>query len=364
MPEKGIINSKQFAWLLFIIVTSVSTSQIPAMLVAAAGRDAWLSILGGWFINILVAILYAYMGLRFPGENFVQYSMTLLGKYLGRIVGIIFPLFFLLACATFLRGLSRLVNIAFLPDTPYEVILVSNFLVSAYIARKGIEVSARMTEVLGPLFFISGIVLFLMVIPLIDISRLKPQFANGVIPSLKGTPLAQAFFGLCIIMAMFMPVCDRPEKAFRAKFAAISMGTLFVGMLTAFSTGVFGVEQTKNMYSPGLMLARMVHFGTYLERIEILWMVILVGAGIVAAAILLWAFSLGIAQLAGLKTYQPLVYPAALLALMFGLVSFPGSGEQSTFTHYTFPLLAFGVEVGLEVFLLLTALILRKRGSA
>ncbi|HEX3014973.1 MAG TPA: endospore germination permease [Desulfobacteria bacterium] len=363
MPEKGIINTKQFAWMLFVIIASIATTQIPSMLIAQAGKDAWLSVIGGWFLDVLLAIVYAYMGIRFPGENFVQYSVTILGKYLGRIVGIIFSLFFLLVFAIFLRGSTRLVSINFLPNTPFEVILVSNFLVSAYIARKGIEVIARMTEVLGPLFFISGLGLFFLAMPLMDINRLKPQFDNGVAPFMIGTPLILTFFGICIMMAMFIPLCNRPEDGFLAKFSAASMGAVFTGILTAFSTGIFGAEQAKNFYSPGLMLARTIHFGPYLERIEIFWAVILMAAAIVASASMMWAFSLGIAQLAGLKTYQPLVYPGALLALMLGLVSFPGSLELSNFTHYSFPVLAAFVESGLEILLFITALALGKRGT-
>lgn len=363
MPEKGIINTKQFIWMLFIIIASVATTQVPGILIAQAGRDAWLSVIGGWFLDVLLAIVYAYMGIRFPGENFVQYSVTILGKYLGRMVGIVFPLFFLLVVITFLQGLTRIVSISFLPTTPFGVILASNFLVSAYIARKGIEVIARMTEVLGPLFFVSGLGLFFMVIPLADIDKLKPQFDNGVAPFMTGAPLILTFFGICIMMAMFIPLCNRPENGFLAKFSAVSMGALFLGLLTALTTGIFGVEQAKNFYSPGLMLARTIHFGGYLERIEVFWMVILMGAGIVASASMIWAFSLGMAQIAGLKAYQPLVYPGALLALVLGSVSFPGSLNQSNFTHYSFPILAVFVESGLEIFLFIAALVLGKRGT-
>jgi uncharacterized membrane protein YkvI len=172
MPEKGIINTKQFVWLLFIIITTFAVMQIPGMLIMQAGRDAWLSVLGAWFLDVLLALVYAYMGIRFPGENFVQYSITILGKYLGRMVGILFPLFFLLVCTLVLRGLGQLINTVFLPRTPLNVILVSSYLVSALIGRKGIEVIARMTEILGPLFFLSIVTLSFLVLPSFHIARL------------------------------------------------------------------------------------------------------------------------------------------------------------------------------------------------
>ena len=364
MPEKGIINTKQFVWLLFIIITSLAAMQIPGMLIMQAGRDAWLSVLSAWFLDVLLAIVYAYMGIRFPGENFVQYSITILGKYLGRMVGILFPLFFLLVATIVLRALSQIVNNVFLPTTPLNVILVSSFLVSALIGRKGLEVIARMTEVLGPLFFLSIVTLCFLVLPSFNIARLKPQFDEGVVPFLIGTPLMLTSFGVCIIMAMYIPLCNRPENGFLAKFSAVSLGALVVGLITAVSVGIFGIEDAQYMYSPGLQLAKMINFSNYLERVEMVWLLILVGSVIVASSSLFWAFGQGIAQIVGLKTYQPLIYPGALLSLVLCFVSFPSSLQQTNFFHYTFPIVAAFVESGLELFLFAAALILNKRGTA
>ena len=364
MPEKGIINTKQFVWLLFIIITTFAVMQIPGMLIMQAGRDAWLSVLGAWFLDVMLAIVYAYMGIRFPGENFVQYSITILGKYLGRMVGILFPLFFLLVCTIVLRSLSQLVDTVFLPTTPLNVILVSSYLVSALIGRKGIEVIARMTEILGPLFFLSIVTLCFLVIPSFHITRLKPQFDEGVAPFLAGTPLMLTSFGVCIIMAMYIPLCNRPENGFLAKFSAVSMGALVVGLVTALSVGIFGIEDAQYMSSPGLHLAKMINFSNYLERVEMVWLMILVGSAIVASSSLLWAFGQGLAQVAGLKTYQPLIYPGALISLVLSMVSFPSSLQHTNFFHYTYPIVAAFVETGLELFLFAAALILGKRGKA
>ena len=364
MPEKGIINTKQLVWLLFIMITTFAAMQISGMLIMQAGRDAWLSVVGAWFLDVMLALVYAYMGIRFPGENFVQYSITILGKYLGRMVGILFPLFFLLGATIVLRGLSQIVNTVFLPTTPLNVILVSGVLVSALIGRKGIEVIARMAEVLAPLFFLSIVTLSVLVLPSFHIARLKPQFDEGVAPFLVGTPLMLTSFGVCIIMAMYIPLCNRPENGFLAKFSAVSLGAIVVGLITALSVGIFGIEDAQYMYSPGLQLAKMINFSNYFERVEMIWLLILVSSGIVASSSLFWAFGVGIAQIAGLKTYQPLIYPGALISLVLSIVSFPSSFQQTIFFHYTYPIVAAFVETGLELFLFTAALVLNKRGTA
>ncbi|MDO0824621.1 GerAB/ArcD/ProY family transporter [Desulfosporosinus nitroreducens] len=364
MLEKGIINTKQFIWLLYIIISSFVAMQIPSIMIMQAGRDAWLSVLGAWFLDVMLALVYAYMGIRFPGENFVQYSITILGKYLGRMVGILFPLFFLLAGTLVLQGLSQIVSTVFLPTTPFQVILIASYFVSALIGRKGIEVVARMTEVLGPLFFISIIILCFLVLPSFEIDRLKPQFDQGVSQFLVGAPLLLTSFGVCIIMSMYIPLCNRPENGFLAKFIAVSLGALAVGLITTLSVGIFGIEDAQYMYTAGLELAKMINFSNYLERVEMVWLLILVGSTIVASSSLFWAFGQGIAQIVGLKTYQPLIYSGALLSLVLCITSFPRSPQQTHFYHYTFPIVAVFVEAGLEIFLFIAALILGKRGTA
>lgn len=361
MQEKGIISTNQFVWILFVIITSMTSIQVPGLLIMIAGRDAWLSIIGGWFLDMLLAIVYGYMGIRFAGQNFVQYSITILGKYIGRIVGILFPLFFLLVSAVLIQGLSQLINTVFLPKTPLNIIIISAFLIIGYGARKGIEVIVRVAELLGPVYLFSIIILIFLLIPVSDINHLKPQFDKGIYPFLVGSPFMLTFYGICIMMAMLIPLCNKPENGFIAKFYSVSLGAFFAGAVVVFSVAVFGFEQIKFSYAPGLMLTRMINVADFIERFEVLWMMIVIGGGILASANLIWASSSGIAQIAGIKDYKPLVYPIILISLILSITSFKNNIEQLDFVHYVFPVIAAFIEAGLEIFLLIMALILKRR---
>lgn len=363
MQDKGIISTNQFVWMLFIIITSLTSIQLPAMLIMQAGRDAWLAAIGGWFLDVLLAVVYAYMGVRFPGENFVQYSITILGNIAGKIVGIFFPLFFLLACVVLMRGFSQLLNEFFMPTTPLLATIIPALFIAAYAARQGIEVIGRVTELLGPLYLLSIILIAILLIPNATLDQLKPQFDRGVYPFLISSPLILTFYGVCVIMAMFIPVCNRPENGFLAKFIAVSLGAMFVIIIVVLSVAVFGYEQAANIRAPGLELSRMIAYGSYLERVEIVWMLLVVGAGIIASANLLWAFSVGMSQIFGLSTHKPLIYPAALLAALLGVISFDSTMAQMRFIQYTMPVFGAFVEAGLEIFLFIAALILNKRGN-
>lgn len=363
MSKKEIINTNQFVWMLFSIITSFTTLQIPGLLIFHAGRDAWLSVIVAWFLDVLLAIVYAYMGIRFPGENFVQYSITILGKYLGRIVGIMFPIYFLMVASTLMRAISMLVNNMLLPKTPMEVVLFSGYILIAYGVKKGIEVIARACQVLGPIYLLSFIVLFSSVIPFVKINRLKPQLVEGLYPVFSGSIFILAFIGICIMMGMYIPICNRPENGFIAKFIAVSIGASIVSILVALSVAAFGPEQAGNMLNPGLRLVQSVRVEANVERLEAIWFIVAIGAGLITSTILVWSFSLGISQIIGLSDYKLTIYPVVLIAFVLSITSFDSSIEVSNFAFYTYPFIGMFVGTGVEVFLFIVALVLKKRGN-
>jgi spore germination protein KB len=363
VPEQGIINTKQYIWLLFITITSFTALQVPGLVIFQAGRDAWLSVLVAWLLDVLLAVVYAYLGIRFVGQNPVQYSRTILGKIFGTAVGLLFILFYLVVSASMMRGLAMYIGNVFILTTPLEVILLTAYLVVAYISRKGIEVIARMCEILGPLYLLSFIVLFLLALPYFHLEHLKPQFDQGIYPFLSGAPMILSFIGICISMGWYSAVCNRPENGFLAKFSAVSLGAVMVTLVIVLSTGIFGVTQAGNMVNPGLELVRFIHISDYFERMDIIWMVIAIGAGIMVAVNAIWIFSLGIAQIAGLDSYKPLVYPAAFLSFILSVTSFPNNTAYIYFVFYVFPIVGVFVESGLEMLLFFAAVITGKKGK-
>ncbi|MEW9673777.1 endospore germination permease [Ammoniphilus sp. 3BR4] len=364
MLEKGIISTRQFIFMLFMIITSFTALHVPGMLIGHAGRDAWLSVIGGWFLDVLLAIVYAYLGLRFPGENFVQYSITILGKKAGALVGSLFPLFFLVVCSLLQRGLAFFIKSSFLPNMPLEIIILTGAMIIAYGAYRGIEVIGRVSEILGPIYFISIIILVVLILPEAEINKLKPQFDEGFYPFLSGAPLIVTFYGICIMMGMFIPINNRIENGFLSKFVAVSMGAFVVGSIVLLAVSVFGYDQVKNMVNPGLGLTRIVNVGRFLERGEIVWMMIAVGAAIMSSAMMIWAFSLGISQVLTLQSYKPLVMPAVLLSSILAATSFENHIEHVYFIQYSYPIFAAAIETGLILFLLFAALLLKKKGKS
>lgn len=364
MQEKGIISTNQYVWLLFTIITSFSTLQIVGRLIVHAGRDAWLSVIVAWFSDILLAIVYAYMGIRFPGQNMVQYSITILGGFWGRIVGLLFSFFYLISASGLISSICSLLTNQFFPRAPISVFIIICYILIASGVRKGLEAYARTSEILGPIYLLSFIIIFAMAIPLVNIRNLKPQFYRGVIPALTGAPFILSFISICIIMGMFIPYCNKPKDGFKGKFIAATVGSTMFMMLAVFGIGIFGAEQAGNMVNTGLKIARVVSLGNVLQRVEAIWLMVSIAAAIMSSISLVWAFCLGISQITNISSYKPLANSSVLLAFVISVTSFSTISDINEFSNYTFPFIAIFVESGLELFLFLMAIILKKRGSA
>lgn len=268
VQEKEVISTGQFIWILIAIIAAPTSLSIPGDIILQTQQDSWLSVIGAWFLDVLLALVYAYMGLRFPGKNFVQYSSTILGKYIGKIVGGMFPLFFLFVSVGVMWDLSRLITLVFLPQTPIEVILICGYIVVGYGAHKGIEVVVRNAEFMAPMFVFSIVSLGLLLIPSIKIEQLKPQLIHGIYPIISGSFYIVTFYGICIMMGMFIPICNRPENGFLAKFTAVSIGSFVVGIIIVVSIAVFGVEQSKVLIYPGLELSKIINIGDFSDIVS------------------------------------------------------------------------------------------------
>lgn len=363
MPQKNVITSNQVVWMLFSIITSFTALQVPGILIFHAGRDSWLSVVIAWLLDTLLALVYAYMAIRFPGQNFVQYSITILGNFFGRILGILFPVFFLMTAAILMRSIGILVNTIILPFTPKEVVILSGFIIVAYAVKKGIETTARASEILGPIYFISFILLFILVSPFVKLNNLKPQLVSSPFTIFSGAVFILSFIGICIMMGMYIPISNHTEDGFKTKFIAVSLGGTVISLLSIFSIGLFGSTHAGNKVNPGLMLTRMIQLGSQIDRIDIIWIIIAIEAGVMTTINLIWAASLGLSQAIGLESEKNIIYPVILVAAALGICSFDSSLQLFNFAYYVFPFIGFSVETGLEMFLFIMALILKKRGS-
>ena len=68
---------------------------------------------------MITSYIVIKLGLRFPNQTFVDYSQLIVGKFFGKIITLIYILFFIHITATIMREFGEVINTVFLIRNNY-----------------------------------------------------------------------------------------------------------------------------------------------------------------------------------------------------------------------------------------------------
>lgn len=348
--EASRISSRQLFYLILCMIASLSLALVPSLLVRHARQGLWLSLLVATLIDLLIAAMVYALGRRFPGRTPFEYSLRLLGPALGSAAGLTYAWLFLYAAALSVRAVSDFFKLI-MPETPLSLFVWALALNAGYGAKKGLEVIARTVEILGPLTVLASLGVVLG-----TLNRWDPAHLEPLVPdlgrALYASLLPASWFGLCAILGVLMAYHVQPAKALAVKAMALALGSALVGAMTLAAVLTLGPSLAAVQTVPVYSAARLIEFGRFVERVELLFLGAALIPGLVAQALMVHAATLGAAQVLRLADYRPLVWPVATLAATLASGSVRSQVDLFAFMDGAFPLFALTVEVGLTAVLL------------
>src|SRR5690625_5872574 len=89
MVQKEMISIHQFTVLIILITIGDAILVLPAIVTQYAKQDAWLSTILALAFGLIIVYLFTVVGSLHPKLNLVQYSIKILGKWIGSIVSIL-----------------------------------------------------------------------------------------------------------------------------------------------------------------------------------------------------------------------------------------------------------------------------------
>lgn len=360
MPEQGRISVLQ-VMLIFLVTRLVITVLLPISIVSAR-RDAWLGELVINLGNQLILWLHLALCARFPGQTLTQICRLLLGQYLGTFLAIIYALFFLHFTMLILRALAEFMVATIMPQTPAVVIMITMGLLVVYGARSGIEALGRTGEILS-LVLVGGIVLILlMVVKDIRLIRLLPVLERGAGPLLKAGVESGIFFGEVCFLPTLAALVPNRKGLNRTLFSWLTGTGLFIALIMGITIAVFGEETASATRYAIFALARMASLGEFFDRIEPLFMTVVVSGYFIRTAIFFYASAFTAAEVTGLGNYRSLVLPLLGIAIPMMMLEWRSSTDLLDYQRYVASLLTWTMTLLMPTMLLLVAL-LRRAGT-
>lgn len=358
--ETARISSRQFFYLILCMVLSLSLGHVPALLVRHARQGLWLSLLLATTADIIVAVMLYALGRRFPGQTLFDYSRKILGPIPGSLAALAYAWLFLYAAALSIRILSDLFQLI-MPETPTLFFVWALALNGGYGAKKGLETAGRASELLGPLAVLASLGIVLGTVNRWDLGFLYPALPDpggAVFASL----LPASWFGICTIMGVLMAYHTEPVKALLVKASGVLLGAGLILAMTLVAVLTMGPSLAATQTVPIYSAARLIEFGRFVERVELLFLSAALVPGLSSHALLVYGSSLGVAQVLGLADYRPLVWPVATLVAVLASGAVRSHAQMYRFLEEAYPLYALVIELGLTTLLLAFALLSGRRG--
>lgn len=348
--------------LLFILVMATVILFVPGITAAKAKQSAWLVPL---FLPVLTGFTTLWaawkLGQRFPQHTLVQYSGVLLGRAAGKLVAGFYILFFLVLNVLVIREFSQFLTLTLLPKTPAYILNVAIVLVGGYAAAKGIEVVARMTQFVLPLFVVGTLFIFILSIPSMNSSKLLPLLEGGILPIIRSSVTPASWYGEVIVLAMLLPAVNKPREAKSRGFLAILAAAGFLSVDILITLGIFGPELTGYFRFPFWVVAKYIEYGNYLQRVESVVAVFWITGMTIKVALVSYVIALTTAQVLELTAYRPVFYPLILVQIMAASFPFINMAALDVILDQYWPPFALLFELALPLLLLLVALIRGKR---
>ena len=163
-------------FILVIALTGYSVVTISKEMVQAAGTGAWIPVIITSLVFALTGMVIVSLNNMFKGKTLIEYAPALITKPGMYIVAFFYLFYFLFILVYLVNQFAELLKIDFFLNTPLWVFPAAAIPVCCYIAYKGITNVARLAEIFGVVYFITGNLVHIVMTLEGKVNRLLPLF--------------------------------------------------------------------------------------------------------------------------------------------------------------------------------------------
>jgi spore germination protein KB len=359
MIEKGKISSFQMGVIMYPTILATAILLVPAITAEQAKRDNWLSPIWASLLGLFVVFIAVRLNKKYPDKTIVEAFEAVAGRWFGKALGLAFLLFLFHNAGIIVREYGEFVAGNFLNRTPLTVIMGTMVLVCAMNVRGGLEVLGRSAQMFVPIVLILFMCIVILLIPDLHPENMFPMLEDGLMPSLRGSMVPQAWFSEFILISFMMPYVMDKEKGMKWGVLSVVIVMLTMVITNFASLFLFG-EITSIFTYPVMVAARFISIADFFEHLETLVMAIWVMGTFVKISAFYYAIVIGTAQLLKLSDYRPLTLPIGFLLVTFSAWVASSLQDLVYFIRTTAPVYFFTFQTAIPTLLLIAAVIRNK----
>lgn len=324
----------------------------------AARKDIWISVVFAIILSILATMIYSKILCMFPGKNFFDISEILFGKFIGKIVILLYIWFaFHLASLVFADYVHFISTVSF-PGMQGYIIVLFPAILCIWGLKIGIEGLGRFsTMVLTPLIVLIIIVIYLM-IPKMNLDNFLPIFENGMPPILHGTFSLFSFpFAETIVFLGIFDCFKESKSISRVYFISITLGGILILLFKSAEIAVLGIDSYTQYYFPAYTAVSVISIAHFIQRIEIIIGLVFSVGGLIKISVCMLTVCKGVQKIFSFDDYRFLVTPLTILNVAFAFITSSSITLLASFTAFAWRYYAFPFQVMLPLIMLALSLL-------
>lgn len=303
---------------MFIIGTSIISGAAKS-----AKADAWLSVIIGSALSLPFYLIFASLLKAYKNKNIYEISEMVLGKYIGKVLSLVFIFNGFYLSAILIRKVAEFMNFSGLTDTPLMMVILLIVLTSIYMMRQGVGVFGKWCQLY---FLVVMMVLLVQIIFLGDdrnFDNLYPVFYNGCQPAFQGAinvigfPMVQ-----CAHLLGFFNLLEEKgsyRKVFVTGWLVSSVALL---ILTIDNITVLGAELMEQAYFPSYITFRILSIGQFFQKVESLMVLSYLIYGFVKITSALLSTVIGFKSVFNLQDMISLLVPVSFLSSILAYLAY------------------------------------------
>ncbi|KKI90557.1 hypothetical protein WQ54_21765 [Bacillus sp. SA1-12] len=360
--KKENINGLQ---LFYVLVGFEIGTAIILGIGSGAKQDAWLATLISMLCGLILMGVFTQLSLYYPNDTLFSMLPKIIGKYLSYPITLILIIYLIYIAATVCRDFGELISSTMLVRTPTVVIIASFMVLIIYCLRGGVEAFGRMGEVIFPIYFISLIVLWVLLLNVDDftLKNLTPVMGNGLKPIVKEVypGIINFPFGEMIIIMMFMPYLNNKQIIRKVGMFVILIGGLILTINSIFVLCVLGPAIYDENWFPFFTATQMVSIADFLERFDALVILMMVSGVFFKVGGCTFGAAVGISHLVKLNQTKSVLLGLGTIITPLSLLIATNLVEYLEIAYdYLIPYLFAPLQLILPIILLCIAFIRKK----
>jgi len=316
------ISGLQLFWLILNIITGLGILFTLSPAIAEAKQDAWISITLSGIIGIFMVILVVKVSLLYPEQTFIQFSQTILGKWLGKILVIPYFMMWYSVSGIILRNSSEFIYVALFNETPLIVLSIVVLILAVYVVYTGgLEGIARCSELMGPFIVLMLVGTFVLSLDQLDWRKLTPVYADsGWNSILKGSIPLVTFYGDIVLFVMVFRFLADFRQAFTRSMWGIAVSSILTIVSAVMVIMTFGPTIPSRMWFPFLGMTRFISVLGFIENVDIFVVIIWMFSVFIKLSLYLFVTIYGTAQWLNMKDWRKLIWFVVPIIFLYSLL--------------------------------------------